>query len=362
MKSLTVTTQNAINYGAVLQSYALNKTLLSFNVEDELLNLKRGSVPYYVKCSLKNFPSAIYNNLIRFIRKKDIKLKEKRFFEFVNNNIKTTKEYKTIQEVVDNPPDADVYITGGDQMFNESSVNRATNLLMFGREDIKRISYSTSMGSYWIDGSDKKDKFISALKKYSNISLREAQCKEPLEKLLEKSVSVNIDPTLLASESIWQQFIKPNKNKDYVLCYSLLNNSKLNKLVEKIKQKTKLPVYVISPNARCYVKGADKIIYNAGPIEFLNLIYHAKEVISTSFHGVCFSVIFEKPFYCLTKNGGDYRFENLLNILGLLDRIVNDKIDNLVDCKIDYSRVKKLIIKERQKAKNYLKGALGINE
>ena len=128
MKSITVTTQNAINYGAVLQSYALNKTLLSFNVEDELLNLKRGYVPDYVKCSLKNFPSAIYNNLIRLFRKKDIKLKEKRFFEFVNNNIKTTKEYKTIQEVVDNPPEADVYITGGDQMFNESRDRKSTRL------------------------------------------------------------------------------------------------------------------------------------------------------------------------------------------------------------------------------------------
>lgn len=360
MKTITVTTQNAINYGAVLQAYALQQVLIGLGVEDRLLNLARGTFPYYFKPKFdRTLPSVMYNNLVRAIRKSDMRTKIRRFNAFTANYLMQTKCYSTIREVLDDPPQAHVYITGGDQMFNSSSVRRPTNLLAFGDPNVKRISYSTSLGTNWFENSDAASIFKRALSAYDAISLRESGSKAPLEALLQRPVSVHVDPTLLLDKTHWANLITQEINQKYILCYSLLNNTKLNDLILSEKKRLGLPVWVINPNPRCYVKHADKVIYDAGPIEFLNLISGADEVISTSFHGVCFSVIFEKPFLCLVKIGGDLRYESLLCLLKLQDRIMNSDV-NALPAEISYDRIREILHTEREKSLKYLKGALSL--
>ena len=360
MKTITVTTQNALNYGAVLQAYALQQILQEMHVEDCLLNLARSGGSYYRKLVFnRTLPSVLYNNFVRRIRKADMQEKARKFYAFTKENLLQTKRYSSIAEVLADPPPADTYITGGDQMFNESCLCRPTNLLSFGETQTRRVSYSTSLGTNWFQHSDKAESFKKALSVYSAISLREQGSKAAVEALIEKSVSVNLDPSLLLDKTHWERFITPPTDTKYILCYSLLNNEKLNDLILAEKKRLGLPVWVINPNPRCYVKHANKVIYNAGPIEFLNLIYGAQEVISTSFHGVCFSVLFEKPFYCLTRAGSDLRYESLLQLLGLHDRDLSNNTDELPS-DIDYKKVNAILQEERERSRQYLKGALSL--
>lgn len=357
MKTVTVTTQNAINYGAVLQAYALQQVLFDMGIDDSLLDLRRGCADYYRKISARMFLSDVYNNLVLWHRRNDIRRKEEKFAAFIKENIHTTHEYIGMDDVLANPPEADAYITGGDQMFNRSVLNRPTNILDFGRSETLRISYSTSLGTIWFQTDEEKSFFAQALSRYSAISLREKEHVQDVHRLINKNVSVNIDPTLLLETKHWEKFISNKKENGYILCYSLLNNPRLNELVMAEKERLKKPVWVISPDVRCYVRGADKVIFDAGPKDFIELLYNADEVISTSFHGVCFSIIFRKPFYCLTRQGGDPRFRSLLETLNLENRNI-DKVESRSLEKINYLNIEKTIATARQNGKDYLRKAL----
>ena len=357
MKTITVTTQNAINYGAVLQAYALNNTLRTLGVDDRLLDLSRMQKSFFVKVrGARNIIYALYSNLKALRYYKDLKKKYEKFENFVNKNIVVTDNYKTMEDVVNNPPSADVYITGGDQMFNYTSVLRPTNYLEFGDECVRRVSYSTSLGKNEVMEGHMED-FKQKLQRYEHISLRESKSKTFVEKIIGKEVNVNIDPSLLLEAADWRKIAKKRQRGKYIFCYCLLENEKLQMLIDKMKEKTGLPVVVLNPNVNCFVK-ADEIIRDAGPEEFLGLIDSADYVISTSFHGVCFSVIFEKPFYCLVKPN-DVRYESLLEMLGLEDRKV-ESVETLAEETINYKKVKNIIKSEREKSIEYLKMALGI--
>lgn len=358
METLTVTTQNAINYGAVLQAYALHHTLRGMGVNDRLLDLSKMNTDYYDKVVFgKRTPGILYNNIIKMIYRKQITKKEHRFIEFINNNIILTKNYKTMDDVLSDPPSADVYITGGDQMFNYTSVLRPTNYLEFGDESIKRISYSTSLGENEIMKGHEED-FKNKLIRYHSISLREQNSKAFVEEILNKEVSVNIDPTFLIDADYWGKLSKATVKGKYILCYCLLNNKNLENTLNKLKKATGLDVVVINPQARCYIKG-DKIIRDAGPEEFLGLIKNAEWVVSTSFHGICFSLMFERPFYCLIKQDGDIRYDSLLTKMGLTERIIRDGSD-FEPTEIDYTNIREIIKKERENGIEYLRNTLEI--
>lgn len=364
MKTVTMTTQNAYNYGGTLQAYALNKALRNLGVEDKLLNFYRDTRDeYYKPFKISGtMHRDLFNNFVSFIYKGQLDKRKRSFDEFIEKNIETTPRYNNMEELRSAPPKADVFITGGDQMMNVSNNHTPKEHLGFREQfefetkNARRISYSSSMGSNSIfEGY--QDEFKKRLLEYDAISVREDKTKDFLEGMVDCSVNVNVDPVFLLDKDEWGNFTGKKKEK-YILVYSLLNNPVLNDIIQKIKEDTGLPVWVINPWPRCYTNG-DRIIRDAGPAEFLNLIKNAEYVVSTSFHGVCFSIIFEKNFYCLVRKEGDIRYESLLNKFGLSDRIVRYKEDvNYND--IDFNIVKKVVADELEHSLTYLKEALEI--
>ena len=147
--------------------------------------------------------------------------------------------------------------------------------------------------------------------------------------------------------------IKSRINFEYILCYPLLGNKNFQKIIDQVKQKLNLPVVCVQTIAKKRVK-ADYYIYDASPNEFLDLIRNSKFVLTSSFHGTAFSIIFEKPFYTLIKDYKPQRMENLTNLLGLEDRIIRDKIKE-IDVNIDYKTVNNKLSSEREKSLLYLK-------
>lgn len=367
MKTITVTHQNSINYGAVLQSYALQKQLSKLGVDDEILDLKSLNKVYFRELRIgKALPSDIFNNIINLLYITKTMKRIYKFKKFVENNIKMTRHYRTFQEVINNPPVADAYITGSDQTFNTDSLKKHCNFLRFGREKTKRISYAASMGGKPAVEDKHRDEFISDIKTYSSLSVREPCSAAYISKLCNMPCSTHIDPALLLTKNEWSELASRSslcpgmRREKYILVYPLLNNPLLNHALNKLKSETGLDVIVVNPNSRCYIKG-DIIIRDAGPLEFLSLFENATYILTTTFHGVCFSLLFEKDFFTFISKKNEIRINSLLNLLNISDRIISD-VSNITLNEISYGPINKIIESEREKATEYLVKALGIYE
>lgn len=363
MKTVTVTYQNAINYGAILQAYALQQQLHKLGIDDELLDLKRTHRVFNKVEFNKHMPGNIYSNMLNVWHILQTQKRMKRFREFVETNIRTTRHYRTFEEVIQNPPVADVYITGSDQTFNTNSGVIPCNFLKFGNMDTKRISYAASMGRPAVE--DKYlDDFITAIKTYSFLSVREQHAADYISKMSGVPCLANIDPTLLLSKEEWSKLASTSKpspgieREKYILVYQLLENPLLNNAVKKIKKETGLKTKVINPYACCRVKG-DVIIRDAGPLEFLGLYRDAEYVLTTSFHGTCFSILFQKPFFSFIRKTGETRINGILKKLNLGDRIITDT-SRMTSNKIHYDSVNEIIEMERKRTIEYLVKALGL--
>lgn len=362
-KTITVTHQNAINYGAVLQAYALQQQLFKLGVDDKLLDLKRPHKIFNKIKFNKHLLGNTYSNLLNLLHILKTNKRIKRFNEFVENNIKTTHHYETFEEVVGSPPTADAYITGSDQTFNTYWGVKPHHFLMFGSEKTKRISYASSMGISAVK-DEYLDEFIAAIKAYSFLSVREESAAAYISKLCCVPCSTNIDPTLLISKEEWSKLASSSglpqraRPKKYILVYQLLENSLLNDAVKKVKKETGYEIVAINPYAMCRTK-SDLIVRDAGPLEFLDLFNNAEYILTTSFHGTCFSVLFQKKFFSFIRKKGETRITNILRNLNLCDRVITDvgqlKLDDIL-----YDDANEIIESERKKANDYLVRALSI--
>jgi hypothetical protein len=137
-----------------------------------------------------------------------------------------------------------------------------------------------------------------------------------------------------------------------------LENSLLNNAIKKIKKETGLEVIVMTPNVIHCAKG-DMIVRDAGPLEFLSLFENAEYVLTTTFHGVCFSVIFQKQFFTFISKKDEIRIDAFLNMLNLNDRIITDTSKVSLN-KILYNKVNEILGVEIKKANEYLIKALGL--
>lgn len=356
MKVLVVTTQNAINYGAVLQSYAFHKFLSECEVENYFLNLSRLSSAYFQRLKLDaTLPGQLFDLWWRVIWLPQIRRKVKKFEKFSTDNIKLSRLYDNAQAVINDPPEADLLITGGDQMFNASTGIRPIHFLNFGPQNVKRVSYATSMG---VNEIPRKylDEFRELLSCYSALSLREECAADYIEKICNVPCRTNIDPVFLFSQERWNQLIGDysiKQPKKYILVYSLLYDAGLNAIIKQMASFVRLPVIIISNYARNFTRGG-KVIRDAGPIDFLRFFRDAEYIITNSFHGTCFSVIFEKKFFSLTKEHEDMRIISLLRKFGLQDRIIRDPSEVSTQ-EICFDKSRKIISAERDRAREYIR-------
>lgn len=362
MKVLISTSQNAINYGAVLQSYAMGRFLNNMNIDYSMLNYFEKYNLYFSKCnfnSRKELLSSILVNLynLAYIFSKREQLK--RFEFFLENNIARTREYKTLEDLQRNPPTADVYITGGDQMFNCHGGVGVQGFLRFGDEKIKRYSFSTSMG---IKEPPKQylNEFISSLNKFETISLREDSAKKYIDEHCNVKSQVNLDPVFLLDKDQWLKLIEnqpKSYKKPYILVYELLFHPLTEAVIKKVNESNNFDIVVLSAWARNRIR-ADKVVRNAGPAEFINLFVNAEKVVTTSFHGTCFSILFEKDFYSLIDEKKEVRISNLLKKFNLEDKMVTSKLPASTKREA-FSYSKNIINLEREKAKKYLRSICG---
>ncbi len=356
------------NYGSALQAFALQYWLREKRYKSEIIDLyteesKKLYKNVYMPRSAKEF---LRISLFCLLYKKNNK-KWNKFYSFESNCLKLSdKTYTNINELLLGKLEYTAYITGSDQIWNTSSFDFSwAYFLPFLNYECCRISYAASFGAV-----GEKEQIIRLLPRireylqnYDYISVRENGSAKVVEKLIGKKPCITIDPTLLLSKEIWADVSENQSNmklpQHYIFFYSLRHMREEYMIVKKIAAKMKLPVVITNVSARDVLRGFTWKI-DAGPWDFIYLIQHADLVLTSSFHGTAFSIIFEKLFYSI--NGAqDNRISSLLKSLDISERAISlNNFDNAISKYdyIDYVDVKKRLSDEIQQSEEFLYTAL----
>ncbi len=365
MKVTIITILDNTNYGTYLQALATGTVIRELGHEVEVIRYMRksmtptgssrqilkdrGVLRWFNRCVLKHKG-----------RKRTFELRAKDL-DFLSSYLPMTREYVGFEQLRDDPPKADVYLTGSDQVWN-SCYNHGIDrsfYLDFAPKGTARISYAASIGMPEFPDNEVDD-VVKLLGKYKNITVRETAAKEILAGLGIAS-EVVLDPTLLLDKAAWTNIASRyvfTESEPYLLTYSVeygKENSIIKHYAQQIARKEGLKIYHITYSGVPKDNYYDKVFSYATPDQFLNLMLHASFVVVSSFHGTAFSVNFNKPFLTVSPKRFNSRIESLLNITGLRSRIVTDCNCNVERIgRIDYSVVNEILNEERRKSMSML--------
>lgn len=336
MKVGILTFHDAHNYGAVLQAYALKKYIQKLGYDVRIINYHHKTIP-------DGYPKE--NNEERW----------EKFNSFIKE-LTDNEEVVYICEEDLEKLDIDFWICGSDQIWN-TEITRGFNKGFFldFKTDSKKISYAVSMGIPELSKEHEED-FKRCINQLDNISVREEILKEYTEKFTNKNVTKTLDPTLLLDEKDYDDMILENKYGEYILIYALGPDERLTQIAKKIAKEKN--VKIIELNDKRKENYFCEQISDAGPKEFLTLIRNAKAIITNSFHGTIFSIIFKKEFYTITRLNRNSRMENILEIVEMQDRLI-DQVEQIEQVKNqDYEKAYIKLEEEKEKSKDFLKIAL----
>lgn len=376
MKIAIITWFENLNFGTALQAYALQKYLkdsfgadvslinYSPNKKDQLHSIKQKTHRLAYR-AFKKIKSCFYDEYKRYDKLMETtyfeeKVKRESLFNsFLAENIAFTERVKSREDLNGLNNEFDLFICGSDQIWNPINLN-GVYFLDFVKEKIK-LSYAASFGMNYIP-KYADDYIREYLKDFKGISIREGTCKNELEKITDKKVSVVCDPTFLISPESWEKLQSQNSfDKKYFVTY-FLGDTKFNrKAIKSAESKFHLSNLII-PNTEYAVNISKKENIALGPKDFISAIYNSEFVLTDSFHAVCFSIMFKKNFCVLEKQKGynpfrqNSRIESLLNILGISERFVKNssRLEKAMSTPIDYNAVYKRLDKYIEASKCYL--------
>lgn len=375
MKKIAVINRtNLRNYGSVLQVYALCESIKKLGYQAEVV-WERGTlsknwdlrIDKIVKtlCNLLLHPrlfGSIYKTAMIVGGREIDADKVSKFEDFVCKHI--TRYYYSRKQLgrIANTDEYFKYVCGSDQIWSATTLYVDPLMYLRFAPIEKRIAYAPSLGRDYIPDYNKRimRKYISDI---PFVSVREDVGKQLILNLTGRDVPVVLDPTLLLTTEDWDMIKIVKKRNDYILCYFLDATSKdVIDAIEEICLKNKKSVI----NIGCPISCSDKVTIineSIGPGEFLDLVENADLVFTDSYHGMLFSIIYQKSFWSIARNYGEFdqssRQKTVLSMLHLEDRYVDER--NL-KCfsfeRIDYSEVNDILKKKRAFSINYLDSAL----
>lgn len=355
MKKVLIVTKIGKNYGALLQAYALKTIIENKGHKVEILNyeLKQTMNTYRVFPMFKNWRSII--KILQSIpRAKATKKSVEQFLQFRKDYLNLTIPYKNYTELMENPPIADIYITGSDQVWNPKINFDKAYYLLFGKEDIIRASYAASIGISCIPENVKQE-FARRMKNIEYYSVREDEGQKILEEIGINAI-VNVDPTLLLEKKDYDLICKnPTFQRPYVLLYLLIMPENVNLYMQKVREEYPDCLIVSIPGSSYAKRIGDIECSDIGPKEFIGLIKNAEAVFTSSFHGTVFSILYKKRFVSYLPQNTGNRIRNLLNSFNLTERIVDSPVDlEILSNPIDYSFTENMIVQKKILANEYL--------
>jgi len=357
-----ILTYHHVNYGALLQAYALQTVLQQLGNTSQIIEYIKYRKKESVFSRWSGFKNLILNGftLLRYTK---VRRRHERIQEFRKNLFHISpKRYYSRAELEKSLPDVDAFICGSDQIWRPSSDDdklRVFYLDFVRSKDAKKIAYAPSFGISTV--SEQFKQFIRPLiNDIPYLSVREKTGQQIICEATGREAQIVLDPTLLLTSEDWSQMASPPRiDAPYVLVYCLSQRRNFCDLVRHVKKTTGLPVVVISAPALNLIPDADHVIFDASPQEFVGLFANANCVCTNSFHGTAFSLINRCPFWTTPHRVANTRLADLLNKIGLSDRQVDDA-EKFPDAplEIDYSKTEVLLDEARSNSIRFLKNAL----
>ena len=360
MKVGIITFHRALNYGALLQAFALRYSLSKLGAEAQILDYRNPIME-----DMYSYPSFLQRkNLkdkVKFLLQGKSELKRRAKFEnyrskYLNlsNELHTEEDMKLVSDKYDK------FITGSDQVWNYGAHNFDKNyFLEFVNESTKKYSYAASVGISSLP-KDYIAEYKSALSDFAMCSVREKQGLEILRTLGIENRRIDLDPTMLLTKEEWlSQFnISVNPKQKYIFAYYFELTDTLRSYIEQLAKKMDCTVVFVGNPLKVPFRCKCKALKTADPIDFVNAIANAEYVVTNSFHGTAFSIIFNKKFYVeLLKTDAkvNSRIENILHVFSLGKRIIDT---HYKEDDVDWNLVNSQMSEMRKESLDYLKEIL----
>lgn len=354
-KTYLLTFHRALNYGAVLQCYALYRTISKIG-DCEVIDYRSRAIEKRYKL-IKRYSSL--KDCIRFVISwTKNRAKRKKFDLFLRQNISLTQRFKSITELSKYKwNDGCLFCVGSDQVWNNDiTVGDKGYFLEFAPQSNDKISYAASVGT---EIDEQYGKYLETkLHDFTAVSVREKSTALKLQ-TFDVDCTVNIDPVYLLDASEWNIIVERTKNlyKRYILLYLLQKDDELVEAAKNLAKKEQKTLVVISSG----IKRLDAVyIDRCDPNEFVGLFARADAIFTNSFHGISFAILFHKLFffnYQGNQSKTNSRLKDTIELFGLQQQ--EYKIHNELNKTIDYVRVNSIINAERTKSFNYLKKYIG---
>lgn len=361
LKIGVLTIPYAQNYGSVLQSYAMLKNMSKYG-DVKLVNyispflIKRYKIWNIDRRTIKTAIISFCGSIVYF---PILFKKRNKFSNFCNDYLQLCKTpVENADKIIQD--EYDLIIVGSDQIWNTRITHfDETFFLNFIKENKKKIAISPSLG-YSNRNESEIDFYKKNINDFDFVGIRERTDEEFVRKNIksEGTVTTIYDPTLYVSYDEWDNLSSKCDRiikEDYILIYAFGISDEIRETVNKIKHKHDLSVYIIADSWKKTNNDGYHYLNSVGPIEFLNLIKNSRFVVTNSFHGTVFSLIFEKEFYTVPYKGTENRILSLLKDLNLEDRVItHDNRNDILETIIDYSIIKQLLENNKKKTSNVL--------
>ncbi len=354
------------NGGSVMQALALQRTISSIEgYEASIINYTK---THYCKPIIgrdvfcKPLRSWTPKNVIHWIARivaHPLKMRKfEKFFSKYYNNF-SNRSYSREDLVALNDL-YDSFVVGSDQVWNFGSPQvDETYFLDFVKDDAKKIAYAASFGQKNVP-EENREKVSKLISDFSSISVREPRGIDIVSELTSKKATWVLDPSLLLSKEEYHKMSVAPKRKGYVYLYLRQGSKRLEDFSEKLAQAKGLTVIKVSNSWLCGKNGKPQS--PIGPHEWLGYIENAAYVVTNSFHGICFSIIFEKEFYVdfleKTTSATNSRLEGMLQQFDLQKRCIDDVENINALTQIDYTHVNEFKRIRLAESLSYLKNAL----
>lgn len=358
MKKIAFITRHSVsNYGSLLQTYATDRILRELGYDPVCINYWREEeLPQNITETLlqdsRMNRNAVTRMIYRLIQKPAFDGALNRFNGYRGKYITMTeREYHTEQELREQLPEADVYMTGSDQTWNTITKDKIdpAYFLSFVPDDRKKIAYAASFGKGSVRPCD-RPVVEALLKRYDHISVREDSGVKIVESMGLAAEHV-LDPTLLISHQQWMELLPERQPREkYVLIYQLVPNKAFEKYALEFAKRHNLKLLRISPNIHHALRSG-KLIYCPSIEDFLWYIQNAEYLLTDSFHATAFAIGLNTQFIDILPNRASERIESILQIAGIRNRILQDYQDTVIEqTNICFEQVNKRIAVEREQS------------
>lgn len=362
-----LTFHRALNYGAVLQAYALQQAIarLSPDLDVKIVDYRCPAIEWTrVQGLAGSGQGLVRSTLLRWVHYPFMLHKLHVFDAFLRDHLALTAA--VTKDALDSAASSfECLVSGSDQVWNPGITHGDSAFFLDFAPSVRRVAYAASFGSV-SQGEDSQLWLRRQLTHMDRISVREMSAASIVEALTGVSPRVVLDPTLLLTRAEWMAIAKRPRGasgRRYILIYNMVPTDHLIGFARALARATGCRLRLIGHGLRHIGIPRERM---ASPAEFIGLFENAAYVIANSFHGVSFAINFERPFFTEMVDATgkiNTRVQNLLDICGLRDRALKDGRftgDLNAPADIDWTRVRARLDAEREHSLGYLRTAIGV--